>query len=56
MDSRPITGTVRRRRQCKVCGQRFTTHEVIADAEGLAMVRIDGLPDHVQAAIRILAA
>lgn len=30
-DSRPVPETVRRRRQCKTCGERFTTIEIISD-------------------------
>ncbi len=27
-DSRPVEGTVRRRRECQVCGARWTTYEM----------------------------
>ena len=33
VDSRPINGSVRRRRKCLICGHRFTTFEVISDEE-----------------------
>lgn len=29
MDSRPTEGRIRRRRECNVCGKRFTTYEVV---------------------------
>lgn len=29
IDTRPSMGTERRRRECKVCGHRFTTMEVV---------------------------
>lgn len=32
-DSRPLPGGVRRRRECKECGRRFTSHERLAPAE-----------------------
>lgn len=33
IDSRPIPDGVRRRRECKVCAKRFTTHERLAPAQ-----------------------
>lgn len=33
IDSRPIPDGVRRRRECKKCGRRFTSHERLAPAE-----------------------
>ena len=29
IDSRPAENSIRRRRQCEVCGKRFTTYEII---------------------------
>ncbi len=33
IDSRPMSDGVRRRRECTVCGRRFTTHEKLAPAD-----------------------
>ncbi len=41
IDSRESDETVRRRRECPTCGQRFTTHER-ADRVALSVVKKDG--------------
>jgi len=43
IDSREITGgdSIRRRRECAVCGRRFTTYERV-EAGGLMVVKRDG--------------
>lgn len=33
IDSRPMDGGIRRRRECERCGRRFTTHERVAPVE-----------------------
>jgi len=40
IDTRSAAGGIRRRRECKVCGQRFTTYEQVAAA--LHVVKSDG--------------
>jgi len=44
VDSRPAEegGAVRRRRECKACGRRFTTFERIERAERLMVIKRDG--------------
>jgi transcriptional repressor NrdR len=43
IDSRELTGgeTIRRRRECPVCGRRFTTYERVEGA-GLMVIKKDG--------------
>ena len=41
IDSRPVEGSVRRRRVCQQCGHRFTTYERAAELEP-AVVKRDG--------------
>jgi transcriptional repressor NrdR len=44
IDSRSSEGgqVVRRRRQCEVCGRRFTTYERVEEAPRLAIIKRDG--------------
>lgn len=49
IDSRPVEGSVRRRRVCQQCGHRFTTYERAAELEP-AVVKQDGRPEPFQAA------
>lgn len=52
-DSRPSPGCVRRRMQCKACGERFTTYERIAEkyrrVHAFSAAR---LHNHIKAALR----
>jgi transcriptional repressor NrdR len=41
IDTREVAGAIRRRRECDVCGQRFTTYERVA-AGNLQIVKTDG--------------
>ena len=43
LDSRPVNegGSIKRRRECSVCGKRFTTYEVI-DTVPIAVIKRDG--------------
>ena len=41
IDTRESTDSIRRRRECLVCGRRFTTYERIAQA-GLMVIKADG--------------
>lgn len=38
IDTRPARGTMRRRRQCDVCGSRFTTYETVEPGSAVASV------------------
>lgn len=35
VETRPVRNTVKRRRECKRCGERWTTYEVSAEAAKL---------------------
>jgi transcriptional regulator NrdR family protein len=57
IDSRSTTkGGIRRRRECEVCGAKFTTQEVLIDEiiEGPLIISLSGLPVDQQRAIRTL--
>jgi transcriptional repressor NrdR len=41
IDSRPMSGGIRRRRECVDCGGRFTTHERLAPAD-VRVVKLTG--------------
>ena len=43
LDSRPVNegSSIKRRRECPVCGKRFTTYEVV-DTVPIAVVKRDG--------------
>ncbi len=43
LDSRPVeeNSSIRRRRECPVCGKRFTTYEVV-DTVSIAVIKRDG--------------
>lgn len=47
---------IRRRRECEVCGARFTTREVLAEeiAEDRMTISLSGLPVDQQRAVRTL--
>lgn len=54
INSRPTTGTIRRRRRCE-CGERMTTHEVsVEELEGLQALRgvVSQLHDVASSALR----
>lgn len=48
VDSRPDASGIRRRRQCKECGRRFTTHERVASA-GITVVKRGGRTEEFDA-------
>lgn len=48
VDSRPDASGIRRRRECKECGRRFTTHERVASA-GIAVVKRGGRTEEFEA-------
>ena len=54
LDSRPVRGAVRRRRECTTCGERFTTFERVGpdelEATVIRFVRSLGQTEAVQAA------
>ena len=54
LDTRPVPGAVRRRRECLSCGERFTTFERVGpdelEATVIAFVRSLGQTEEVAAA------
>lgn len=54
-DSRTHSRGVRRRRHCKVCGQRFTTQEIIGEIASIAdSIDLTGLSRRHRFALRIM--